>query len=175
VHPFFGRYCWDDGMPVPAELHMTCLGCRYDLTGVDRRICPKCGRRFSLPIPPELGLHCPKCDYELTGLISRVCPECGTPFDPRELLRASRTTSHYSLSDRIPWHDLLQGAAGALMAVIGVLLAVRSVPMLIFFCALGAVIFISRGVAQGMSGSIMAIWVGAFWLILGMLATVFTR
>ncbi len=83
----FDRFYWDDEtMPVPPTLHLKCETCRRDLSGLDKRVCPDCGRPFHIPIPEELGLCCPICDYSLTGLTRRYCPECGNAFDLKRLL-----------------------------------------------------------------------------------------
>ncbi|MBI4580020.1 MAG: hypothetical protein HY718_09985 [Planctomycetes bacterium] len=36
----------DDGSPIPAEWHLRCLKCEYDLTGLTSRHCPECGSAF---------------------------------------------------------------------------------------------------------------------------------
>ncbi len=35
-----------DGEPIPAELHLRCVACGYELTGLTGRYCPECGTAF---------------------------------------------------------------------------------------------------------------------------------
>ncbi|MBN1341216.1 MAG: hypothetical protein JXQ73_00975 [Phycisphaerae bacterium] len=117
----FERLYWDDELPVPPHMHLTCEGCGRDLSGVERRVCPDCGKKLHLPIPEEFGLRCPQCEYALTGLTARACPECGTWFDLRELLRARRRRLQDTGFDWARWSRWITagilGGFGTLMIV----------------------------------------------------------
>jgi RNA polymerase subunit RPABC4/transcription elongation factor Spt4 len=166
----FPTGAWDEDMPVPPDLGLTCLGCGEDLTGLDRRTCPRCGRAFNLPIPAYLNLTCRECGYALTGLTSRVCPECGTGFDVRGLLFARRVDPHrHRLRDRLPWHDALRWTLGVFLTLLGIVtLLVKFSPLLVV-CIGGSVIIAARSYTRGAESSRVALWIGILWAVLGML------
>jgi len=56
---------------------------------------------------------------------------------------------------------------------VGLVLAVRPVPLLVYPCLLGAGLIVARGIARGMSPLLVAVSVAVFWMILGLLATAF--
>ncbi len=175
------RYTWDDDVPVPVHLHVTCDRCGSDLTGQGQRSCPRCGRPFFFPIPAELGLRCPECDYELTGLTSRRCPECGTHFNPRDLALApkrasgSALLSRWSLEEWITWP--VAGvflALGAMSVVTGIFpIAGRSRligGMLLVTCLLGALFVVVHDYFRATVRARSVFVIGFFWTVMGLLA-----
>jgi predicted RNA-binding Zn-ribbon protein involved in translation (DUF1610 family) len=163
------RFYWDDDVAVPAELHLTCQGCGCDLTGLDRRTCPNCGKKFHVPIPEELDLHCAECDYNLTGLVSRTCPECGTKFVLRERVLERRAGSRLVLRDRIPWDDWVIYLLAAVLGGFGVVVILHQAPPLI-------VIYLVTGFGVGAVAYIrgndlprIILWIGVTWAIMGLL------
>ena len=159
----FELAAWDEDMPVPAEYHLTCEGCGQDLTGIERRLCPRCGRRFHLPIPAELDLHCLQCGYALTGLTSRVCPECGTGFDVRGLRRAQRLTQGYPLRDRLPWQGLAEWFVGIMSGLFGFAVVFCLVGGLSLGMVLVSALVAARSYAHGTVPSRIVLVIGLVW------------
>ncbi len=165
------RIFWSEDVPVPVELQLRCDACGYDLTGLERRSCPTCGKRFTLPIPPELELHCRNCRYELSGLTSRRCPECGTPFDPTALLAEQSVSKSMTLAERLPWIDLIQWGAGLGLVFFGVVLCLRRTPLLLYPGSMGAILIAIRGYVRGAEWPQVSIWIGLFLAVLGVLVS----
>lgn len=163
---------WDERIPVPPELHLTCEGCGEDLTWLEKRTCPQCGRPFHLPIPPDLDLHCLKCNYELTGLTARRCPECGTPFSVRELLRRPPAYERYPLADRFPWFGLLEWCLAIVSGGAGLSLAMSRSPLTFWIFPASGTIVAIVGFSREMSMARIAFCVGMVWLIIGAMCAV---
>lgn len=166
---------WHEDMPVPAELRLTCEGCGKDLSGLERRHCPDCGRRFHLPIPEGLDLHCLECGYDLTGLRSRICPECGTGFDIRGLLLKRRLTRSHRFADRVPWYELRDWSIAVASAVFGMVMIIGSrIPFLFTICLITGILAAVRAYFSGSDPSRVALWAGVSWGIIGVLLLLLT-
>jgi len=161
-------------MPVPPRLELTCEGCGHDLSGVDRRVCPDCGRKFHVPLAEALDLRCPQCGYALTGLTTRICPECSTGFDVRELLRTTRRRRE---ADRYKWADRAEWIAAIVLGATGIVTIFLTAGDLAWFLvALVPLGFFSAGLWMGRilgvtllerEWSRIALWLGALWAIIG--------
>ncbi|MBN1341217.1 MAG: hypothetical protein JXQ73_00980 [Phycisphaerae bacterium] len=171
--PTAGHLDWDDSIPVPYEYHLKCEGCGQDLTGLDRRICPECGRRFHLPIPPDLNLTCAECGYNLTGLTKRVCPECGTGFDVRGLRFAKRMQGRNQLRKRIPSYDLIEYLIASVLVGFGFVVTFLRGPLFCFALVLGPGVAIASYRAN-LEWPRIALTVGIWWAIVGVMTLVFT-
>ncbi len=159
---------WDDRMPVPRSLGLTCGGCDRDLTGLDQRSCPDCGAAFHLPIPQKLDLRCCECGYELAWLMTRICPECGTGFDVSGLIFAERMRKRRGrLADRVPWHDLLRWVLASVLGCVGLGLMFGTIPGVPYACVLVAALVGGKAYASGTEPSRIALWAGVFFMIIG--------
>jgi len=165
----FELTAWDDAMPVPAEYRLSCEGCGQDLTGMELRLCPRCGRRFNLPIPQELDLHCLECGYALAGLTSRICPECGTGFDVRGLRQLKRFQRPCRLRDRVPWYDLAEWFVGIMAGLFGVVLIFVKGGVLSFSMVVISALVAARSYSHGTDASRIALVIGLFWGAFGLL------
>ncbi len=163
---------WHDDMPVPAEYHLTCRKCGYDLTGLDRHVCPKCRTRFHLPIPEGVGLKCLECGYDLTGLTTRICPECGTGFDVEGLRRGLQIAKSKQPSVRYPWYEIIETTIAVGMIAFGTVAVVVKLPLLLPIIIGGGGVIAAHGYARGTENPRILTYIGLLCSILGVMAVV---